>query len=142
MPSIFEKLTNDLKDYKPDTTKAPNDKITKEIIKLRILKGGFNINEAIEYKLAEDKQKSEMSTADFEKFSTYFKTGNGKRWLNNAIISIYRQYFTYRELKQLTKFYKTAAGRKMADNFPFLMLKSLMAAEAVKGFYRENSEKK
>ena len=142
MQSVFEKLTNELKDYKPDTANAPNDKITKEIIKLRALRGGFNINEAIEYKLAEEKQKAEVPAADLEKLSTFFKTGNGKRWLDNAVTSIYRQHFTYKELKQLTKFYRTAAGRKMAADFPFIMMKSLVAGEAVKSFYTTNSENK
>ena len=58
--TIFDRLTKDLKEYKPDTTAVPDDKITRTIIELRNLRGGFNINEAIEYKLEEDKQKKEI----------------------------------------------------------------------------------
>lgn len=76
-PLIFDRLTKNLKEYKLDTTAAPNDKITKVIIELRNLRGAFNINEAIEYKLAEDKQKKEMSVPEFEKLSHFFRSGNG-----------------------------------------------------------------
>ena len=139
---IFERLTNDLKNYKLDTSAAPNDKITKKIIELRALRGGFNINEAIEYKLAEDKQKAEIPAGGFEKFSAYFTTGEGRRWLDNAVTSIYRQYFTYKELKQLVKFYKTSAGQKMAADFPLIMMKSLAAGEAIKNMNMLNEKSK
>ena len=132
---IFDRLTKDLKEYKLDTTEVPNDKITKVIIELRNLKGGFNINEAIEYKLEEDKQKKEFSEADFESFSFFFLNGNGKKWLDNAVIWIYRTHFTYQELKQLVKFYKTPAGQKIATEFPIIMMKSLAAAEGIKNIY-------
>jgi uncharacterized protein len=139
---IFDRLTKDLKEYRPDTTAVPNDKITKVIIELRNLRGGFNINEAIEYKLEEDKQKKEISEADFESFSVYFKNGNGKKWLDNAVIWIYRQHFTYQELKQLVKFYKTPAGQKIATEFPVVMMKSLAAAEGIKNMYMQGQTNK
>lgn len=133
--TIFERLTKDLKEYRPDTTEVPDDKITMAIKELRNLRGGFNINEAIEYKLEEDKQKKEMPEAEFEKFSIFLRSGNGKKWLDNSVTWIYRQHFTYRELKALIKFYKTSAGQKMATEFPMVMMKSLAAAENVKEIY-------
>jgi uncharacterized protein len=135
--TIFDRLTKELKEYRPDTTAVPNDKITMAIIELRNLRGGFNINEAIEYKLEEDKQKKEMPEAEFEKFSVFLRTGNGKKWLDNSVIWIYRQHFTYRELKRLVKFYKTSAGQKMATEFPIVMMKSLAASESIKKIYEE-----
>lgn len=142
MPAIFERLTADLKDFKLDTSSPPNDRITKKIIALRTLKGGFNINEAVEYKLAEDKQKNEIPPAAFQKFSTFITEGNGRKWLDNAVIAIYRQYFTYKELKQLVRFYQTAAGKKMASEFPFIMMKSSAAGEAIKNMYEEFEKNK
>jgi hypothetical protein len=135
--TIFDRLTKDLKEYRPDTTAVPNDKITMAIIELRNLRGGFNINEAIEYKLEEDKQKKEIPEAEFEKFSIFLRSGNGKKWLDNSVIWIYRQHFTYRELKGLVKFYKTSAGQKIATEFPIVMMKSLAAAESIKKIYEE-----
>jgi hypothetical protein len=47
------------------------------------------------------------------------------------MIHIYRQHFTYNELKQLVRFYKTSAGKKMAKDFPLIMMKSLIAAQII-----------
>jgi len=138
--TIFDRLTKVLKEYKPDTTAVPDDKITRKIIELRNLRGGFNINEAIEYKLGEDKQKNEIPAAAFEKFSNFLTSGNGKKWLDNAVIWIYRQHFTYRELKALVKFYKTSAGQKLATESPIIMMKSLAAADSVKKIYEEGQK--
>ncbi|MEI9943553.1 MAG: DUF2059 domain-containing protein [Chitinophagaceae bacterium] len=133
--SIFDKIANGVKEYKLDTSFAPVDKITKKIVELRSLKGGFNINEAIDYKLEEDKQKGDAPVSEMSKFTEFMKTGNGKKWLDNAVVWIYRQHFTYKELKQLVKFYKTPAGRKMSGAFPVVMMQSLAAAEMIKEGY-------
>lgn len=137
---IFNRIDSSIKDFKPDTTTAPDDKITRKIIELRNLRGGFNINEAVDFKIQEDRQKKEMPEGILNQMHLFFESGNGKRWLNNATIWIYRQHFNYRELKQLVKFYKTSAGKKMASNFPVIMMQSLKAAEVIKGFFpgREN----
>jgi uncharacterized protein len=141
VPSIFERIATGVKDYKLDTSAAPNDKITKKILELRDLRGGFNINEAIDFKIAEDRQKNEVSKEELDKIASFFKSGNGKRWLDNAIVWIYRNHFTYSELKQLVKFYRTSAGQKMADDFPVIMLQSLRAGEMIKDMYAQQQKK-
>lgn len=135
--NIFSRITQSIKEFKLDTTAAPNDKITKKIIELRNLRGGFNISEAIDYKIEEDRQKNEIPKSEIESLATFFKSGNGKKWLDNAIIWIYRQQFSYNELKLLVKFYKTPTGQKMAANFPIIMMKSLRVAEIIKENYLE-----
>lgn len=129
---IFTRLTASMKAYKPDTSAAPNDKLTRAITALRNLKGGFNINEAIDFKIEEDRQKGDLSGADGDKLAGFFQTGRGRKWLDNAVIHIYRQLFTYREVKGMVRFYKTPAGQKMAATAPLVMLQSLMAAEMIK----------
>ena len=118
--------------FKIDTTAPPNDKITRKIITLRNLKGGFNINEAIDFKIAEELQKKEVPKAQTEELQRYFKSGLGKTYLDNATIHIYRDHFTYKELKQLVKFYKTPTGQKLSADFPIIMMQSLRAAEIIK----------
>jgi len=140
MASIFERIGKEVKDYHLDTTAVPADKITREIIQLRNLRGGFNVNEALEYKIEEDLQKKELSKEEADKISYFFKTGNGKRWLDNAVIWIYRDHFTYKELKQLVKFYKTDAGQKMATDFPIIMMQTITAGEMIKGFYAQQNK--
>jgi len=131
MNGVFERITGQIKDFKLDTTQVPDDKITNMIIELRTLRGGFNINEAIAYRQQEDKNKGEVSPQIAAYLDEQFKTGKGKRWLDNAMIHIYRRHFTYNELKQLVKFYKTSAGKKMAEDFPLIMMKSLIAAQII-----------
>jgi hypothetical protein len=138
---IFDRIAKGVKDFQLDTTAAPNDKITKKIIELRNLRGGFNINEAVDFKIEEDRQKNEVPKAELEKFAIFFKSGDGKRWLDNATIWIYRRQFTYDELKQLVKFYKTSAGQKMATDFPVIMMQSLRAAELIKDMYAQQQKK-
>lgn len=134
---IFQRIAASIKEYKLDTSAAPDDKITRKIIELRALKGGFNINEAIDFKIEEDRQKKEVPKEELDKIAAFFKAGNGKRWLDNAVIWIYRQHFTYPELKQLVKFYRTSAGQKMATDFPIIMLKTLRAGEMIKEMYEK-----
>jgi hypothetical protein len=129
--NIFERLTTEIKEYTIDTSNVPDDKITAVIRKLRSAKGGFNINEAIDYKIQEEVQKNPAAKDSMMKIAGSFKNGDPGRWLDNAVIWIYRKEFSYKELKQILKFYKTPAGQKMAKDFPVIMLKSLRASEII-----------
>jgi hypothetical protein len=129
--SIFQLMMTEMKDFKIDTSDVPDDKTTKMIRELRALKGVFNINEAISFKLEEDRSKKEKSPEEIQKLADYIQNGRGKVLLDNAITWIYRREFTYPELKALVKFYKTSAGQKMAERFPLIMLKSLAAAQMI-----------
>jgi hypothetical protein len=133
--SVFTKIMSGVRDFKPDTDNVPQDKVTREIIQLRKLRGGFNINEVILFKLEESRQKKEIGEEEYRNLNLYYTSGSGKRWLDNAVIHIYRQQYTYRELKQMVRFYKTSGGRKMAENFPIVLLESASAAEQVKQMY-------
>jgi hypothetical protein len=130
-PSVYESIMGELKDFKIDTSAVPDDKITRKINELRQLGGVFNINGAVAFKLEEERSKKEKPAAEIEKMAAYLQTGRGKTLLDNAITWIYRKEFTYRELKDLVKFYKTSAGKKTATRFPAIMLKSLAAAQIV-----------
>ena len=130
--SIFDRITQSISQFKSDTTAPPQDKITKKIQELRALRGGFNIGEAIEFKLEEDRRKGEMPAAQMDALTHFFTDGNGKQKLDHAITHIYRNLFTYKELKGLVRFYRTSAGQKMATEFPLIMLQSLAAPEMLK----------
>jgi len=132
-PDIFKKIAAASKDYIPDTSAVPDDRLTRKIIEFKNLRGGFNINEAILFKFQEEEAKAmdSASKAGIQSMSKAFFMGNGQRWLDNAIIHIYRSEFTYREMKQLVRFYRTAAGQKLASQLPFVIVRSVLAAEAV-----------
>ena len=131
IPGIFDRITSEVKSYKIDTSFAPKDKITSVILELRELRGGFNINEAIEFKMQEEEKEGKTPKATLDHLRKEFTSGKGKRWLDNAVIHIYRQHFTYKELKQMVKFYRTSAGQKLATDFPFIMMKTMMAGQVV-----------
>jgi hypothetical protein len=114
---IFDRIAEGVKKFQLNTTTAPDDKSRKKIIELRNLRGGFNLNDAVDVKIEEDRQKNEIPKAELEKFTHYFKIGDGKRWLDNATIWIYRRHFTYNDLRKLVKFYKTPAGQKWLLTF-------------------------
>lgn len=130
--ATFERIAKAAASYKLNTSTPPDDKITKKIMELRELRGGFNINEAIAFKIEEDRQKKEVSEEGSNKLADYFTSGQGKTMLDNAVIWIYRDHFNYAELKQMVKFYKTSAGQKFADNLPVILLQSAAAAEMIK----------
>lgn len=137
---LFARITKGVQDYQLDTTAAPDDKTTRKIKELRNLGGGFNIQEAIDFKLEEDRQKGEVPKAELEQVAGFFKNGEGKRWLDNAVTWIYRRHFTYPELKELVRFYRTSAGRKLAADFPVIMLQSLRAAEMIRALYAQQQQ--
>ena len=78
-----------------------------------------------------------MPASEKEKLEQFFTLGEGKKHLDNAVIWIYRKYFTLDEVKKLTRFYKSTTGKKMAANFPVIMLQSLKAAESIAEKYKQ-----
>jgi hypothetical protein len=123
-------ISKQLKAYKPDTTSLPGDKTTKLIIELRQLRGNFNIDEVVQLRLQEEMSKGNNS-GDLQKMVESFSSGDGKRWLDNAVMHLYREQFSYADLKKMTRFYKTSAGQKMAKAFPLIIMKSLAASEMI-----------
>ncbi len=135
--SIFNRISETMKTFQIDTSAVPNDKMSDKIKVLRDLKGGFSINEAMDYKIAEARSKNEISEIDYQNINKFLTVGNGKKWIDNSIIWIYRKHFTYNEIKQLIKFYKTSAGQKMATDFPIIMIQSVKSAEFILEKYKE-----
>lgn len=141
-PDIFNRISESMKTFKMDTSAVPNDQLSLKIKELRNLKGGFNINEAMEYKLAEAKSKNEISEVEYQKLKNFLTTGNGRKWLDNSIIWIYRNHLSMEEVDEAIRFYKTSAGQKMANDFPIIMAQSVKAAETIMAGYKEKNETK
>ena len=132
---MMEKVIQGMKEFRADTSTPPDDKLTRAIKELRAAKGGFNIQTAVEIKIAEERQKGEMPKEQIDKLADFLQKGNGKRWLENSSIWIYRDHFNYDEIRSLTKFYKTSAGQKYAREFPLVVLEGLAAGEMIKKFF-------
>ncbi len=138
---VFKRIKTEMENYKVDTTDVPSDKLTKEIQKLRAVKGGFNINEAILFKIEEDRLKGNISQEESEKLESFFSKGKGKNWLDNAVIHIYRNYFSVSEVKKMCKFYQSSAGQKYSEKFPIILAQTTQAAELITDGLKNKKQK-
>lgn len=138
---IFQSISTELKQFTVDTSDVPQDELTEEIRRMREAKGGFNINNAILFKIAEDRNNGKISAEEADKTERFFTTGDGKKWLENAVIRIYRNHFSLEEVKEITKFYQSAAGKKMAESSPIIMAESLKSAEKIIEKYKSKNPK-
>jgi len=127
---VFSRITTELKNYRPDTSAVPQDRFTRKIVELRQLRGGFNIDEAIRFKMEEEESKN-PGNKETALLKEQFNSGPARRWLDNATIWIYRRQFTYKEIKKLVKFYRTSAGQKLAGAQPIVMVETLAAAAMI-----------
>ena len=134
---VYERIMQAMAGFTPDTSAPPEDRLTRKIRKLRQLRGGFNINEMLEFKLAEERQKKEKPAAHINSLSDFFSQGNGKRWLDHAAIWIYRKQYNYRDIKRMVRYYRSATGQKSADLFPVIMVQLILTAETLTKNYEQ-----
>lgn len=137
---VFKRISAEVENFTVNTSAVPEDKLTQEIRKLRKAKGGFNIDDAVLYKIAEDRNKNDISGEEAEKLINFFTKGDGKIMLENAVIWIYRDHFTQPEIKKLKRFYSSSAGKKMSQNFPIIMIESLKSAEKIIENYKSKDK--
>lgn len=138
--SIFARIAKELKDFKADTSKMPEDSGTMAVQELRALRGGFNINEVISFKISEDSVKGDLSPKEAKELGQYFRSGQGKAWLDNAITRIYQSHFTEEEIQELVRFYQTPAGQKLANEYPIIMMQSIAAGQMVKDAFPQKKK--
>ncbi len=134
----MEKLQKKLSEYKYDTTTPPDDKKTFLARKLLGYSGILNVDEAMAFKRMEALAKGEQTKAELAREEIFFTAGDGKRWMTNAMVHIYRDIFTEKELRKLSKFYKKGAGQKFVQFFPEIMIKAMVAIQEINTLWRES----
>ncbi len=117
---------------KLDTMPVPDDRLTKKIKLLRKQKTGLTPEAVINIKLMEEQAKNPSSSKEFfEKLKANLLEGQGHHLIENSLINLYRRTYSEKEIDQLLRFYKTAAGKKSdRENF-FLMIESIKDAEKI-----------
>jgi len=140
--NLIERVTREISQFKIDTASVPNDKITRKIEELRKYRGKFNVDALVDFKLQQDKKNHKISDAEYDKVYNFFKNGDGNKWLDNAVIWIYRKHFTYKELKVLVRFYKSSAGQKWSAEFPIVVIQNVLAAQQVGKIYKKMNQEK
>lgn len=141
IPELMQKITKEISEFKIDTSAVPNDKVTRKIEELRKYRGKFNVDMLVDLKLKQDEKSNKLSKDEYNKAYSFFKKGDGKRWLDNAVIWVYRKHFSYKELKAMAKFYKSSAGQKWASEFPIVVVQNVLAAEQVGKIYQKMNRK-
>ena len=141
VPGLMQRISKEISGFKADTSAVPNDKITKKIEELRKYRGKFNVDALVDIKLAQAKKSHLLSKEQYDQANNFFKKGNGKRWLDNAIIWVYRKHFSYKELKAMVRFYRSTAGQKWASEFPIVAIQNSLAAEQIGKIYKNMNKK-
>ncbi len=137
LDQLIERITQATSHFKIDTTAVPDDRITRKIEEIRKYRGNFNIDALIDLKLMQDKNSHKHSKAELTRETNFFKTGDGSRWIHNAVVWVYRKHFTYKELKGMARFYKSPAGQKWGSDFPIVLVQVGMVAEQVGQLYQK-----
>jgi hypothetical protein len=110
-----------------DTTAAPDDELTREIKKMLVMTNAQGAaTQAM--KTALDLQRKNVGAtlpAEFyDRFNQAIDNGEISHLLELVAIKIYREKFTVDDIKEINKFYATAAGKKMAAELPYITSKS------------------
>ncbi|HEX8315690.1 MAG TPA: DUF2059 domain-containing protein, partial [Flavisolibacter sp.] len=103
-----------------DTTTAPADEFSLEIKKLLRVSNAQNlgIQLASAFSPGNTTPQGEVYR---KRFMQEISTGTGRAYFENFVIRMYRQYFTIEEVKQVTAFYESDAGRKILRILPTLL---------------------
>ncbi len=115
---------------KLDTTAVPNDSFTKKIKKMRAMRKGISFEIVLQLKLREEQEKDKTHSKEFyEALSKELTSGRINTLIENSLVNLYRRSFTEKEMKQLIRFYKTPAGKKMNSEFILLLAESVKVGE-------------
>jgi hypothetical protein len=124
------KALDTLNSLKNDTVAVPDDQLTKKIKSIRSQRKGLTTETVVKMKILEQQEKDNSHSKEFYKqLLDEVTTGKTSKLIENSLINLYRRTFTKKELNQLTRFYKTSAGKKMDKEFILLMLQSVKNAE-------------
>lgn len=106
-----------------DTTAVPDDALTKEIIKMMDLLGTIQLTNKLMLDMLELKKENNTENIPalfFERFRAQVNSGRVARLLQLITVRVYREKFTLEEMKELTRFYSTPTGKKIAQQLPFI----------------------
>lgn len=110
-----------------DTTAAPDDELTREIKKMLVMTNAQGAATQAMKTALEIQRKNVGATlpAEFyDRFNQVIDNGEISHLLELVAIKIYREKFTVDDIKEINKFYETAAGKKLAAELPFITSKS------------------
>lgn len=118
----------------PDTSAAPNDELTIEIRKMMSQTKSIEIGIQQGLAAMEEMKKTpvaELPEEFYERFKAELTSDSFKRILENYLINIYRKYLTVEDVKAITAFYETEAGKKAIEVMPKIMAESFQGGNVL-----------
>lgn len=96
-----------------DTTSAPNDEFTQDILQLLEVTNAMNFGQVFANGIAKPEEQNELLKEFYKRFFIDLKEGSSYRWMKNLYIKVYRQKYTREEVRELVKFYQSPLGKKV-----------------------------
>lgn len=96
-----------------DTTSAPNDGFTQDILQLLEVTNAMNFGQIFANGMAKPEEQNELLKEFYKRFFKDLKEGSSYRWMKNLYIRAYRRKYTREEIQELVKFYQTPLGKKV-----------------------------
>ncbi len=96
-----------------DTTAAPNDELTRDILQLLELTNAMNIGQVFAQGLSKPEEQNELLKEFYKRFFKEMKDGDAHKWMMSLFVKAYRQRYTGEEIQELVKFYQTPLGKKV-----------------------------
>lgn len=117
-----------------DTTAAPADEFTKDIIRLlAIIKVEENDVKMAELTLSQSlgSDTSAVNKLFYTRFINELKSGQARKWLTNLYVKAYRSTFSPDDVKSLIQFYQTPLGEKLIGKLPMLMQQVMTESQSM-----------
>ncbi len=137
LPPEVENLEDTKIDLPPaeinfDTTAAPNDAFTKDILALLTLTGALENEVQVADKMLKQslgESNDPRTTAFYERFMQEMREGRARRWLNNLYVRTYREHFTHTEVREIAEFYQAPLGKKFIEKSPLVAQAVMLEAQ-------------
>lgn len=118
-----------------DTTAAPDDELTHNIVKLLDMTHAIKMGTEVAGNIPVAENGDANMKAFYARFIEDMRTGTLRRWMERAYVREYRKRFTNDEVLELIRFYDTPVGRKLVSQ-TLDMLPEVMEQGKRMGMYR------
>jgi uncharacterized protein len=120
-----------VEDFPLDTTAVPQDELTSALAELLEITHSLDLGTQFGKALLDQKNdpRNTLPTEFYDRLFKEFENGETARWYKNAVIRVYRKFYTLEDTRQILTFYKTPAGQKMISTMPQLLTASMKEGE-------------
>ena len=117
-----------------DTTHVPNDELTAAILDLMKVTGAMNLGAQMAKNVTEmqkNNPNNQLPDEFFDRLIKEYESGPASKWILNGIVRIYRNKFRLEEVKLITAFYQTPAGKKAVSLLPAITQECMQEGQLI-----------